>query len=228
MEFIEKHGKNLIIGFVAIIALSLVITLIGQGSTRKELNAQDKYFTLDDQVKKLKEEKFKLSQAEKDPKATKVSLTVDVSQLKNQLEMFISENPATVASQMAGLELSQILVEENKITEGLAVLQKVETKTTKISNFVVKAKIAQLLSDLDKCSEAISTYSQIIENKSAKYLHTEALLNQALCYKKLNNVQKAEEVLNQVKNIKSDNPADTSREAERILRLIQFNKSLGS
>ena len=133
-----------------------------------------------------------------------------------------------MAAQFAGLELAQILSDESKSTEALSVLQKVETQSDLLSNSLVKMKIAQVLVDLDKCSDAVATWSKIVSTSHFSYLHAEAKLNQALCYKKMNDLKKAEDILNQVKNDKSDESADYSNEADRILKLIQFNKSFGS
>jgi len=228
MEFIEKYGKQLFIGVGVFVILAFVVTLITQGSVKKEKESQEKYFALEAKVKKYREEKFKQSQSAQEKIAVQESVQVDINQLKADLESFISSNLGTVAAQFAGLELAQILSEENKLTEALSLLQKVETQSDLLSNSLVKMKIGQILADLDKCSDALVVWSKIINSKKFAYIHAESKINQALCYKKMNELQKAEEILNQVKNEKSEDSAEQSREADRILRLIQFNKSFGS
>lgn len=230
MEFLEKNIKSVFIAAGVLIVVGLVATLISQNTTKKEKEIQEKFFALDAKVKKYQEDKFKKDspEAATDKKADKADVVIDVNQLKTELNAFVSENPATVGAQIAGLELAQILTDENKGDEALALLQKVETKADLLSNVLVRMKIAQTLADQDKCSDALVIWSKILDSKATSYLHAEARIDQALCYKKMNDVKKAEDILNQVKNDKNEDSAETSREAERILRLIQFNKSFGT
>ncbi|MFN3697342.1 MAG: tetratricopeptide repeat protein [Pseudobdellovibrio sp.] len=228
MEFIEKYGKQLFGGIGLIIVIGFVTTLFMQNSVKKEKASQEKYFALEAKIKKYTEEKFKKSQSDQSKNQDKVNLTTDVATLKSEIESFISQNLGTVASQFAGLELAQILIDENKTTEALSTLQKIETQSQLLSNSLVKMKIAQILVDLDKCTDAIANWSKIISTSQFSYLHNEAKLNQALCYKKMSDFKKAEEILNQVKNDKSEESTDFASEADRILRLIQFNKTLGT
>jgi len=228
MEFIEKYGKQLFAGIGALIVVGFIATLLMQNSVKKEKESQEKYFAIEAKVKKYTEEKFKKSQTDQAKNQEKVNVTVDINTLKSDLESFISQNIGTVAAQFAGLELAQIYSDENKSTEALSILQKVETQSDLLSNSLVKMKIAQVLVDLDKCSDAVTTWSKIVSTSHFSYLHAEAKLNQALCYKKMNDLKKAEDILNQVKNDKSDESADFSNEADRILKLIQFNKSFGT
>lgn len=226
MDFLNKYGKQIFGAFIAVIVIGLAATLISQNATKNEKATQEKFFALDAKVKKYNEEKFKSTQP--DLKKETVSVPVDVNQLKTELEAFINGNSGTVASQIAGLELAQLLSEDNKAADALALLQKVETKTDLLSNVLIRMKIAQYLADQDKCSDALAIWNKVLASKSANYIHAEAKINQALCYKKMNDVVKAEEILNQVKNDKNQDSVESSQEAERILRLIQFNKSFGT
>ncbi len=228
MEFLEKNVKG-ILGIAGIVIVAgLVATLVNANSIKKEKQTQEKFFAIDAKVKKYKEEKFKASDKTADKKEEVASVPVDVAQLKTELEAFVSENTGSVAAQIAGLELADLLSTENKSAEALALLQKVETKTDLLSNVLVRMKIAQSLADQDKCSEALVIWSKVLSSKATSYLHAEAKINQALCYKKMNDLAKAEEILNQVKNDKTDETGQSNREADRILRLIQFNKSFGT
>ncbi|MES2803912.1 MAG: hypothetical protein V4654_15575 [Bdellovibrionota bacterium] len=228
MEFLEKNVKGILGVAGLVIVAGLIATLVNANSIKKEKQTQEKFFAIDAKVKKYKEEKFKATDKAAEKKDDVVSVPVDVNQLKAELETFVSENTGTVASQMAGLELAGLLSDENKSTDALALLQKVETKTDLLSNVLVRMKIAQSLADQDKCSEALVIWGKVLSSKTTSYLHAEAKINQALCYKKMNDLVKAEEILNQVKNDKTDESGQSNREADRILRLIQFNKSFGT
>lgn len=228
MEFLEKNVKG-ILGIAGIVIVAgLVATLVNANSIKKEKQTQEKFFAIDAKVKKYKEEKFKATDKTADKKEEVASVPVDVAQLKTELEAFVSENTGSVAAQIAGLELADLLSDDNKSAEALALLQKVETKTDLLSNVLVRMKIAQSLADQDKCSEALVIWGKVLSSKATSYLHAEAKINQALCYKKMNDLAKAEEILNQVKNDKTDETGQSNREADRILRLIQFNKSFGT
>jgi len=229
MEFLEKNVKGILGIAGLVIVAGLVATLVNANSIKKEKQTQEKFFAIDAKVKKYKEEKFKATDKTADKKdETVASVPVDVAQLKTELDAFVSENTGSVAAQIAGLELADLLSDENKSVEALALLQKVETKTDLLSNVLVRMKIAQSLADQDKCSEALVIWGKVLSSKATSYLHAEAKINQALCYKKMNDLAKAEEILNQVKNDKTDETGQSNREADRILRLIQFNKSFGT
>ncbi len=228
MEFLEKNVKGILGVAGLVIVAGLISTLVSANSVKKEKATQEKFFAIDAKVKKYKEDKFKAADKTADKKDDVASVPVDVNQLKSELESFVSENSGTVAAQIAGLELADLLSDENKSADALATLQKVETKSDLLSNVLVRMKIAQSLADQDKCSDALVIWGKVLATKATSYLHAEAKINQALCYKKMNDLTKAEEILNQVKNDKADETGQSNREADRILRLIQFNKSFGT
>lgn len=228
MEFLEKNIKGILGLAGLVIVAGLIMTLVSANSVKKEKLTQEKFFAIDAKVKKYKEEKFRPADKTADAKAQVANVPVDVNQLKSELEAFVSENTGSVAAQIAGLELANIYSDENKSAEALALLQKVETKSDLLSNVLVRMKIAQSLADQDKCSDALVIWGKVLATKATSYLHAEAKINQALCYKKMSDLVKAEEILNQVKNDKADETGQSNKEAERILRLIQFNKSFGT
>lgn len=228
MEFLEKNVKGILGIAGLVIVAGLIATLVSQNSIKKEKQTQEKFFAIDAKVKKYKEEQFRATDKTAEKKDEVANVPVDVTQLKTELEAFVSENTGTVAAQIAGLELASLLSDENKSAEALALLQKVETKSNLLSNVLIRMKIAQTLADQDKCSEALVIWGKVLASKATAYLHAEAKINQALCYKKMNDLAKAEEILNQVKNDKTDETGQSNREADRILRLIQFNKSFGT
>ena len=106
--------------------------------------------------------------------------------------------------------------------------KKVETKSSVLSNTLVLKKMGQLLADSDQCKEAIDIWNKVLNNKKAEFTFSDVRIKQALCYQKLNETQKAEELLTQVKNNKTEGQEQSSLEAEKVLRLIQFNKAQGS
>lgn len=221
MNFLEKNWKLLTSGAAAAIVLGLILSLVSGQSERKEKSAQESFVVLQEKINQLKEQGT--DKAKKEIKAA-----VDTTTLKSDLQNFISKNISTVAAQVAGISLADILADEKNMTEALNVLKKVETNTSVLSNILVLKKMGQILADNDQCKEAIAVWDKVLKNAKAEFSFADVQIKQALCYQKLNDTKKAEEVLNQVKNNKAEGQEQSSLEAEKILRLIQFNKAQGS
>ena len=61
------------------------------------------------------------------------------------------------------------------------------------------------------------------------WIYTYYMYNEiALCYKKLNDMKKAEEILTSVKNNKLEGQEQLSQEADKILRVIKMSSTLGT
>jgi tetratricopeptide (TPR) repeat protein len=223
MEFLEKNLKTIALGFMAVVVLGLGFSLVSGQSERSEKAAQEAFTPIQAKLVQLKEQN---QQTQKDVKEPKTE--VNVADLKKDLEGFIAQHPATVASQIAGLSLSEIYASEKNMVEALNTLKKVETKSSVLSNTLVLKKMGQLLADSDQCKEAIDIWNKVLNNKKAEFTFSDVQIKQALCYQKLNETQKAEELLTKVKNNKTEGQEQSSLEAEKVLRLIQFNKAQGS
>ncbi len=223
MSFIEKNWKTLSLTSAGFIVVGLIIALVGGQSERKEKSAQEAFTSLNEKIVKLKEQ-----QASKNATTEEKSAAVDIQSLKKDLEDFISKNPSTVASQMAGISLADILISEKNTTDALNVLKKVETSSANLSNTLVLKTIGQILADADQCKDAIAAWDKILSNKKAEFAFADVQIKQALCYQKMNDSKKAEELLTKVKNNKTEGQEQSSLEAEKVLRLIQFNKAQGT
>lgn len=230
MEFIEKQWKLILgtAGFVVLIGA--VVTLVMVRATQKEKAAQESYFAVEKKLNDLKNKKPDALTADKKEKP-KAEVPVDYTQIKKELEKVTTDFPGSIASQMAALHLANILVDEKNTDAALTTLQKVENKDRGLVNTLIQQQIGQLLADKQKCPEAIAIWQKIIERREAGFIHSETKLQQALCYSKMNDFKKAEEILtnlaNQTANPEMSNSA-SSKEAEKYLRLIQFKKASGT
>ena len=220
----EKNLKTIAISFAALIVLGLGVSLISGQSERQERSAQEAFSPLQIKFSQWKEQNQTSDKSQKDG----VKNVVNLVELKKEIDGFISKYPATVASQMAGLSLSEIYVTENNFVEAMNILKKVETKSSVLSNTLVLKKMGQLLADSEQCKEAILVWDKVLANKKAEFTFSDLKIKQALCYQKLNDMKKAEDLLTQVKNNKTEGQEQSSIEAEKVLRLIQFNKAQGS
>ena len=217
MDFLEKNWKNLTIGVALLIVVGLAFSVYSNQSNEKEKKAQAAFSVLEQQLKSLK-----------DKAADSKAAPVDKEKLKQDLDLFITQNMGTVASQMAALSLADLYSDESKNTEALAILKKTANNSDVLSNTLVLKRMGQLLSDLDQCNEAIQAWDKVISNKQASFAHGDVKIQQALCYKKLNDMKKAEEILTSVKNNKLEGQEQLSQEADKILRVIKMSSTLGT
>ena len=237
-QFFEKQWK-LILGLIGVLLVSgLATVLVSMKATNKEKLAQESYFLIEEKLVELKNKaagvESDLNKAQKDQKE-KTDLkpnteVVDYSAVKTGFENVINEHPESTAAQMSAIHLAKILIDEKKTDAALNILVKVENKNKGLMNTLVQKQMGQLLADSNKCQEAIAIWQKILDRKEATFIHNESKIQQALCYTKLNDLKKAEEILTNLAN-QAVNPEigsnSISKEAEKYLRLIQFKKASG-
>jgi len=236
-KFSENPWKLVIGGFLGALVAALVAgaayVFISTQSLNKEKTAQESYFMVEKKLLELKAKQVAPTapNLKKDSKKTTLNEDIDFSQSKKDLEKIISDYPTTIASQMAALHLAKLLLDEKNLAGALIILQKIGNKNNGLINTLVQHQIGQLLADQGKCPEAISIWQKILNNKNVEFIHNETKIQQALCYTKLNDFKKAEEILTNLANqsMNSEIGTDSSlKEAEKYLRLIQFKKASGT
>ncbi len=235
MSFLEKQWK-LILGICA------VVFIVGAGVTiqatmhlSKEKQIQESFYSIEKKYNDYKSKKNKDQNptAKADKKETPVSveeLAKNLAEVKKELESFIAVNPGYKANQMAALYYAEILREEKNKELALTTLQKVQNNDHGLVNTLVQQQIGQILADTDKCKEAIESWQKIINRKEASFIHSDVQIQQALCYQKLSDFKKAEELLTNVANQKTEGRGDSNsaKEAAKLLRLLQFKKTAGT
>lgn len=232
LKIFEKQWK-LIIGIVvgAIFIGGIYVTVKVQAE-KKEKKAQESYFAVEKNLLDLKAKK-NAQPAELDKKKTKQApIVVDFAPVKTELEKIITDFPGSVAAQMAGIHLASLLSEEKNFDLALTLLKKVENNSKGLVNTLVQQQIGQLLADQNKCQDAIGVWQKIISRSEASFIHNDVKLQQALCFAKINDLKKAEEILtnlaNQNLNSQTSDNSSVSKEAEKYLRLLQFKKATGT
>lgn len=231
MSFIEKQWKAIAGVFVLFIVGGIAFSYMSYQKVQKEQNAQESYFLAEKKFLDLKSKKENPENIAKDAKEQKKDEPVDFSPIKKDFEKVIADYPKSKAAQMAALYLADILRGEKNLDQALVVLQKVANSDSGLINTLIKNGIGQILADKESCPEAIQVWQKIIESKEASFIHNEAKIQVALCLKKINNLEKAEEILTNLVNQKSEGSLEasaTSKEAEKYLRLIQFKKGSGT
>ncbi len=223
MAALEKNWKLIAGIFVAFVVGGIVIAVISSRGMKKEQQAQESYFKAE---KKYLEIKGKATAATADAGKK----TEDFKTVKVEFENVMSTYPGSKAAQMSAVYLSDILISENNKDQALSTLQKAENNDSGLINTLVQQQIGSLLADQNKCADALTVWQKIIDRKQAQFLHNATRLQQALCYQKLNDSKKAEEILTNLANQKTDlnNMDSTAKEAEKYLRLIQYKKASGT
>ena len=225
MKMIENNLKTIAIVLVAFLVGGGAVAFISQSAKAKEKSAQENYYLVEKSFYELKAKK------DAPPNPAAKTEPVDFTKARQDFERIIADYPKSVAAQMSALNLASILIEEGKSAEALTALKNVEAKSGSLVSYLVQQQIGLLLADQDKCQEAIDTWEKVIKTSEASFLHAELQLQQALCYSKLNNAQKAEAILTNLSN-QTANPemgdATTAKEAEKYLRLLQFKKASGT
>lgn len=236
MSFIEKQWK-LILGIcIVIFIIGGVEAIRSAMNLSKEKKTQENFFVIEKKYNDYKNKKNKdlnptaKKLEKKEAPINPAELAQEQTAVKKDLEKFIAENSGSKAAQMAAIYYAEILKEEKHNDLALAALQKVQTNDRGLVNTLVQQQIGQMLADSNKCQEAIDSWQKIIERKEAEFLHNDIKIQQALCYQKMNDLKKAEEILTNIANQKSDSQLDSTsvKEAARYLRLIQFKKVSGT
>lgn len=224
-NFFANYWKTILATVVVAVLIGGIGTVLANQSKSKEQKIQESYYSIE---KKLQELKARAAtQPEKDKKAE----PVDFTEIKKELTDFIAAHTGSIAAQMAGLHLAQLQLEAAQSADALATLQKVENNDKGLVNTLVQQQVAQLLAGQDKCQDAIATWQKILDRKDATFLHSEIKLQQALCFAKMNDMKKAEEILTNL-STQTANPdigeSTVSKEAEKYLRLMHFKKTSGT
>lgn len=224
MNFLEKHWKLMMGGFLALVIIGLGVIGAMYLGQNKEMKAQEEYFLIEKNY--LQATNPSPTKENPKPEASK-----DLATHKKAFEDLMTKYPKTKASQMSSLYLSKIYISENNPQKALEILQKNLTSSSDLISALVQQKTGQIQADLGQCKDAINTWDKIVNDKSLEFLHSEVKIQQALCYEKTNDLKKAEEILTNVANQKPDQQnSDTAsiQQAEKYLRMIQFQKSSGS
>lgn len=228
MLILEKYWKLIAGAFVALVIVGITAGVLSIQGAKKEQQAQASYFLAE---KKYFELKTKAATPPAEAATKKIEAPADYSGVQQDFEKVIADFPKSKAAQMSAVYLSDIYMTEKKKDLALSTLQKVENKENGLINTLVQQQIGILLADQDKCTEALAVWQKIIDRKQAQFLHSNARLQQAFCYQKMNDSKKAEEILTNLANQKLDanlEAASSSKEAEKYLRLIQFKKASGT
>lgn len=236
---------------LVVAALALILVAGGAYATwshfaeQKELQWVEKYAAVEREYLEKKRQFLEAAQREQmrksDPKAAVPAgvlptgdLARDYGTVTTDFQALIDEAPKTRAAEMAALNTAVLYAEYNQKEKALDVLNQVNTsnRTRDLLGALIVNVKASLMASQDRCPEAVSLFEKITQDKRAGFLHQEAKLRTGLCYEKMNEMAKAEEIY---KSMGSDSSAENvspsaegqnlGEDAERYLRLLRMKQS---
>lgn len=226
---------------IALIVMG-VLFVIGAGIAgkswwdyEKEAKVQSQYFLIEKDLLKTRTEFLQAKEAanmpakEKEkfikenpdfkiPTGSSGDFEKDYGTIAQRVTEFVKTAPQSKAAKMAALNLSEVQVEYGKNQEALDLLSSVREGSKDMLHGLVHSQLGSIEANLQKCDSAVSTWSQVISNKQAQFLHNAVKLKMGLCYESLNQFDKAKESYTQVRD--ADKEGGLGKTAEKYLRLL--------
>ena len=234
-----KNVKAIFAVLIVFVVAGLGYSLTSHFKQEAEVEVQEKYFKLEEQVvdkkQKFAEATRLLEAAKTDKKAPAPAsapatgdLEKDYGQLVTDLEGLVKEASSFAGGQMAALLLSDLYMEHSAPEKALAVVDMVESHAKKdgLLTALIYTQKGNALAEMDKCTEAITAWTKITGNKALQFAHNEAKLRMALCHESLGQTEQAESLYSEVAQGSTDE-ADysASRDAQKYLRLLKAKKN---
>ncbi|MBX2986504.1 MAG: tetratricopeptide repeat protein [Bdellovibrionaceae bacterium] len=241
-----ENAKVIFAVLVVGLAVGAGAALWTQISLSKEADWQSQYFLIEKKILDQKQAFDEARQQEKaraaNPKAAKDmavkalpsgDLQKDYGPMVKELSDLIQAAPKTKAGEMAALNLAELQARYKQPAEAVATLDKVNTgdRVSDLIGALVVNMRAGLAADQGDCGKAIGLWEKIARNGKASFLHDDARLHMGLCYEKMNEFAKAEQIYNEIAvpaAAGQERDEASVKEAERSLRLLKLKKTSGS
>jgi predicted negative regulator of RcsB-dependent stress response len=183
--------------------------------------------------KKAEASKDKKDAANKDEKIEVATgdLQKDFGPYVEKFTELVNREPKSKAGQISAMYLAEMYTDYKQPEKALEVLNKVsgEKANDVISALILNLK-AGLIADKGDCQAAVSIWENVTKEKKVAYLHDEAKLRMALCYEKMNDNSKAEQLYTELSKPSEDPEFDraVSEDAKKYLRLLKVRTSGGT
>lgn len=226
--------KNKIVVF-SVVALFFIVglTFIGVDSYtyKNEENAQVSFYKAEKLYRELIQSKKK-DNAKEDSKNSKaiaandeiqkVDEPIDYTSAINAFKKIREEYKNSKASILASISLTEIFEKTGQLNDAVDTLKSNSLKESHLLYGIVQLRLGHLLSELNKCNEAISHLQNVLNVKELSYLHSYALLNQALCNEKLG---KNDIAISQLEKLNTEyQNSSAARSGKNYLKLIKNSK----
>lgn len=141
------------------------------------------------------------------------------------------KNPKSRAAKMSALYSAEIYTLYKQPDPALQTLEKVSPQNNAkdmLSGLVLNMK-AGLMAEKGQCEPAVQIWKKVTEQKKLFYLHDDAKLRMALCYEKMNDVAKAEQLYSEISQPSADKQERVlSEDAKKYLRLLKMKGQSGT
>lgn len=215
--FVSKH-RGAVIGVLLLGALSSAgIGIYVYYQDTVEASAQEALF----QARKKLRPELSIPLGQQAPATTAKKLNDDSI---NELNQVMTKFPKSRAAVVAAIELSQAYLDENKGTDAVTAIKKVNpsVSSSDILYGIYKYQLGKALSASGQCDEAVSHLNAIANsNGPASVFKSGALLQTGLCYESMKQTEKAIEIYERVSKEFSDGASADS--ARKYLRLLKHN-----
>ena len=248
ISFADKVGQAVANHFKMIVTVAGVALILGGGyvlteyiTRQKELSAQEAIFKVENQYRKLVEDKLeaqmqsledkdeKTDSAKKElpdkpiiPEKTPDSLKADYGEVLGNYKTVISSHKGRTAALLGAIDLAFIHSEYKDYDGAKSVLELVidDAKVGGLFFGMVHNQMGTIYSNLNQYDEAVKHYSLIVEDPKQEHMHPDVLLKMGLAYEKLNQTDQARKMYERVSEEYATSSA--GKTAKSYLRIMQL------
>lgn len=249
ISFADKVGQALsdnwkpIAGLVGIVLVGLVGYAVSTAMNRsKEAAASEAIFEVEQKITEVRTEHAKKQQdsvkdlLEKEDKDGKneeeitkrledfpdLNFEKDFAPIVGAVEQAITEHESTQTAQMARIRLARLYIDYEQLDRAEQVLRPALKNTDKDSSLygLTRTLLASVLSHKGQIDESIQLLTQVLDDPSLSYMHSEVLLKLGVLNKEAGNTSGAEEMFRRVTTEFAETEA--GKMAKNYLKMIRF------
>lgn len=237
MSFLERNAK-------VVLALAIVAILAGLGyaglqfvQSRQERVAQNAYYDAEKDYVKIRDgfdqARFRTLRPEVRPDAPQAEdartsapatgdLEKDYGSVLAKLEAVALEHKGTAGGAQAAILVAETYLNYNQPDKAVefARIPAESLPAGHVLGTLAKTLLGNAMAAKNDCQGAVRVWQQVLDAKSATYLHPEVSLRSGLCYESLNQPDKAAEMYRKVIVDAADTTAGST--AKGLLRALEI------
>jgi predicted negative regulator of RcsB-dependent stress response len=232
-----EDNSTLIVIMIGVLILAGAAYAIVQGvNNSRERSAQEAFFSVSSKYTKLKEgydkaKYLKLMPEGEDRKTAEAAkpatgdLDKDYGPVLNELEKVASEHAGTAGGTQASLLATQTYLEYGKTDQAIhsAEMSIGRLSGTHLLNQLAKFELGNALAAKGDCEGALKSWRDVLEVKTASFLHGEASLRSGICFEQMKQNDQAAEMYRRATALSADSAA--SQAAKSYLRALEMKSA---
>ena len=233
-EFVENNAPILGALFAIVVIAAVIYEGVQFVQKRHELSAAAAFYPVETQYSKLKEgfDRAKMqnfmpsAQAAAPAQAASGDLQKDYGTVLPELEKIANENAGTTAGAQAAMDLADIYINYKQPEKAVDYAKNAAEKLSSRNTLAPLARVlwGTALAQKGDCATAVTVWQQVIDNKSAAFLHPNVSLRSGLCYEKMNQNDKAAEMYHRV--VADAEQTSDGQTAKTYLRAIDLKNAM--